>query len=469
MVEMKFAIGGIAHETNTFSTLRTSIDDFHILRGDEILNDKFWSSYGEVEWAPTILATAYPHGLVEKGTYLNLKEELLDRLKSSLPVDGIFLDLHGSMEIEEIGDGEGDLSMAVREVVGAETPIVASLDLHGNISHELARNVNILTALRTAPHQDWEQTRERAVKHLIRCAKKEIRPVNVLLKLPLILPGEFAVTDAEPASSLYGKLEDLDREEGLLDGSIMIGCAWTDSPRTSVSVIVVAEDEEHEAEARKRAMALAQDIWTERRNFAPEVETVPVEEAVDIAMRAQEGPVFISDSGDNVTAGGAGDVPFILDALLRSGATEAVIAGITDSQAVSACARGKVGSEFSLCIGGKLDRVNGYPLEIKGTIQYVHPTRLAVIKVNGIEVVLISDRRAFTTLQDFEEAGVDPLRRKIIVVKLGYLFPEIRKIARKAIMALSPGFTTLEIEKLPYERIKRPIFPLDRDCNFELL
>ena len=463
---MKFAIGGIKHETNTFSTLRTRIDDFHVLRGDEVLKDRLWDSFGEVKWIPTLLAGAFPHGLVEKEAYLDLKEELLDRLRSSLPLDGVFLDLHGAMEIEEIGDGEGDLAKSVREMVGADIPIVASLDLHGNVSHELARNVNVLTAFRTAPHRDGEQTMERAVKHLIRCAKEKMRPANVLIKLPLILPGEFAVTDVEPARSMYGKLYELEREEGILDASITIGCAWTDSPRTAVSVVLVAEDDAHEKRAYELASGLAHDIWTRRQNFAPDVETVPTTEAIDIAMRIREGPVFISDSGDNVTAGGAGDVPVMLEELVRAGATEALVAGITDPQAISDCTRVKEGSELSLQIGGKLDRVNGFPLEVKAIVKRVHPPKFAIIKVNGVEVVLISERRPFTTLNDFQEIGINPLERKIIVVKLGYLFPEIRKVAKKAIMALSPGFTSLELEKLPYRRIKRPIFPLDKNCEF---
>lgn len=191
-----------------------------------------------------------------------------------------------------------------------------------------------------------------------------------------------------------------------------------------------------------------------------------MKEAIDAAMGIGEGPVFISDSGDNVTAGGAGDIPTILGGLLRAGATEAVVAGITDPQAISACARAKEGSELSLHIGGKLDGVNGHPLEVKGMVERVHPPGLAIIKIKGVEVILISERRAFTTLKDFQEAGIDPLERRMIVVKLGYLFSEIRNIASRAIMALSTGFTSLEVEKLPYKRVKRPIFPLDKDCEF---
>jgi microcystin degradation protein MlrC len=230
-IAVRFAVGGISHETNTFSTLRTKITDFNIRRGDGILEGKFWGSFGGVEWVPTLLAEAFPHGLVEKYAYLRLREEMLDRLSSSLPLDGVFLDLHGAMEVEEVGCGEEDLAKSVREVVGDDVPIVASLDLHGNISHGLVNKINVLTALRTAPHTDGERTRERAARHLVRCVKEGIKPSSALVKLPLILPGEFAVTDVEPANSLYAKLYELEGENGIIDASIFVGCAWTCAPQ----------------------------------------------------------------------------------------------------------------------------------------------------------------------------------------------------------------------------------------------
>jgi len=463
---MRCAIGGISHETNTFSTLRTRIDDFHVQRGDQILDDKFWGSFNNVDWVPTLLAEAFPHGLIEKDAYLTLRNELLDRLSSSLPIDGVFLDLHGAMEVEGMGCGEDDLSKSIREIVGTEIPIVASLDLHGNISRELASSINVLTALRTAPHTDGAQTRERAVRHLLRCVKEGIRPSNTLIRLPLILPGEFAVTAIEPAKSLYERLAKLEHEEGILDASIMIGCAWTDSTRTSVSVIVCREDEKYNSQAFERAADLAREIWNRRWEFAPEVETLNIDEAIERAMKAKERPVFISDSGDNVTAGGAGDIPIILERLLKSGVTESVVTGIIDPEAVSICAKAKSGSRVHLQIGGKLDKVNGHPLKVTGIVKHVVPSRIAVIEVDGVEVILLSGRWQSADTRGFQEAGINPLDRKIIVVKLGYLFPEIRNIARRSIMALSPGFTSLDIEKLPYKHIKRPIYPLDKDFEF---
>jgi len=463
--KIRCAICGIRHETNTFSTLKTELENFRVRRGEEILQDGLFSSFEEVEWVPTLLAGAPPHGLVSRETYLKLKEELLERLSDALPLDGVYMPLHGAMEVGEIGDGESDLVGSVRELIGEEVPIVASLDLHGNIAPAFAEKANLLTAYRTTPHVDGFQTGMRAVRHLIRCVKEGIRPVNVLVKIPLLLPGEYAITDVEPSRSLYASLRDVESEDGIMDASILIGCAWTDSPHTSVSVIVVAEGEEKVQRARELAFGLAREIWNRRWEFGPEVETLPVEEAIRKAMTAKEHPVVISDSGDNVTAGGAGDMPILLEKLLELGATDAVIAGITDPDAVAGCIQAGVGSEVTLKVGGKLDEVNGYPIEVKGIVENIDPPSLVLLKVEGVRVMLIPDRRPIVALDDFDRVGINPLEQRIIVVKLGLLFSQIREIARRSIMALSPGFTSLRLDQLPYRRIRRPIFPLDGDLS----
>jgi len=461
---MRLAICGIRHESNSFSTMKTEIENFRVARGPEVIQNDFWKSFQDVEWVPTLVAGASPHGLVSKNAYLELKTELINRLSDSMPVDGVFMSLHGAMHVEDLGDGESDLIRSVREVVGLDVPITGSLDLHANVSPILAESTNVLTAYRTAPHVDGTETMNRAVRHLINCVWDGSRPHNVLIKLPLLLPGEYAVTKTEPARSLYARLPEIESEQGVLDASILIGCAWTDSPYTSVSVIVVGE--ENSREAHKYAASLARDIWSRREEFVAEVETASVEEAIGIAMRRNERPVVISDSGDNVTAGGAGDIPIFLEKLLDAGATDAVIAGITDPDAVERCIQEGVGSEITLKIGGKMDKVNGYPFEVTGAVEHVDSPSLAVLKIEGVRVILVSDRRAFTSLRSFQQAKIDPMEQKIIVIKMGLLIGDIRDIARKAIMALSPGFTSLALDQLPYKQLSRPIFPLDADFEW---
>ncbi len=467
---MRIAVGGLQHETNTFSPLRTRLGHFWIDRGEVITDAPFWKRYRQrgIELLPTLSASASPHGLVERGAYEAIKGELIERLAGVLPVDGVYLDLHGAMEVETIGDGESDLVSAIRDVVGPDICIAASLDLHGNIGARLVQQTNVLTALRTAPHRDGEQTRARALDLLIRSLAAGLRPVTTMVKLPLLLPGEFAVTDAEPARALYAGLEALAAQPGVLDASLMISCAWTDSPETGASAIVVAESDP--AIGRRVALVLARRVWDQRTTFGPEVETATVDEAISRARSSPEPSVFLSDAGDNVTAGGAGDLPYVLERLLAAHVPDAVVAGIADAPAVSRCTAAGVGGHVSLSIGGTLSGATVAPVRVNGTVAHLDAgdrATQAVVTIEGVDVILTSDRRAFTTPGAFHRAGIDPLKHKIVVVKLGYLFPELRNVAPRAMMMLSPGCTDLHIERLPYARIRRPVYPLERDVTWE--
>jgi microcystin degradation protein MlrC len=186
-------------------------------------------------------------------------------------------------------------------------------------------------------------------------------------------------------------------------------------------------------------------------------------------MHALERPVYLSDSGDNVTAGGAGDIPLFAERLLALGAQEAVVAGLADPQAVAQCAAAGRGAEVSLSIGGKLDRAHAAPLAVRGRVLHLGgaPVTTAALRVDGVSLILAADRRPFTDRASIAAAGVDPALAKIVVVKQGYLFPDLTDHAPRAIMALSPGATDLRLERLPYRRLARPIYPLDGDVAWE--
>lgn len=455
---MRIAVAGIGHETNTFSSLRTNLSDFWVRRGDDCVPRDLREAFGgELEFAPCLTASATPNGLVTLQAYNTLKVELLDRLKAQLPVDGIYLALHGAMDVEELGDGETDLLREIRALVGPSVPIAASLDLHGNLSPEFVASVNILSALRTAPHIDGTETRLRTFRHLIRAIREGKTLQTEMVKLPLLLPGEWAVTAVEPSKSLYEHILEIERHEGIWDASLMISCAWTDSPFTSVSTLVVGENA---TLAGSLARSYADLVWSKRKEFGPEVETISVDEAIAAAVAFPNGPVFISDSGDNVTAGGAGDVTFTLRKLIELDLQDVLYAAVTDPAAVQQCESVEVGQIVSLSLGGKLDTVSALPLDIDAQVLRLEKGT-ATVQVGGVTIVITDGRRPFHTLEAFQPSGVDPLAMKIVVVKQGYLAPELREACSATFMAMSPGFTDLRIEALPYRRIHRPIYPLD--------
>ncbi len=469
----RVAIGGIWHETNTFSPVLTGYESFSIARGDAVLEGGLHDvgRKKDVELVPTFIARAVPSGLVLKDTYLRLKQELLEQFRAALPVDGVYLKLHGAMEVENTGDGESDLVSAVREIVGPEVLVAVSLDLHGNISPAVVEKSDMLTAFRTAPHRDEDETCRRALALLVRALEEELRPVPVMVKPPLLLVGEKAMTDCEPAKSLYSRLGEIDAATGIMDSSLLVGCAYTDSPFTSASVIVVAENDSELARAQARA--LAREVWYRRREFKFGLEVATVDDAIRTAMQSPDTPVFITDSGDNVTAGGAGDIPFILERLLALGAQDALVAGIVDPVAVAECAGAGVGAKVGLAVGGKLDPAYGAPLEVTGVVENLGATGKgaendsAILRIGGVSVILTKRRRVFEDIESIASCGIEPIKQKIVVVKLGYLYPDLEEHAQRAIVALSPGSTNLDVTRLAYQKLHRPIFPLDKDLEWE--
>jgi microcystin degradation protein MlrC len=465
-VPMRVALGGIAHESNTFSPLPTSIGDFKIVRDGELLKDevaRFLIGEG-VEVIPTIYAWALPSGVVSKKAFLRLEDELIKALEDIDNLDGVCLFLHGAMEVEGIGDGETHLLKRVRETVDFRTVVSVALDLHGNLNPQITNYADVLTAYRTAPHVDIFETRLKAAKLLIRSIKTGIKPTSIIVKPPVLLPGEYVVTSIEPAANIYHNLEEIDQKPDVIDSSMLVGMAWADTPHASASAVVVSKGKA-ESEAHKIACELAETYWNKRRDFRVEVESGEIDEMIKAAKASTRNPVFISDSGDNVTAGAPGDVPFFIECLLEFKVEDTVVAGIYDPDAVNLCRGIGLGGYVKAFIGGKIDRVNGYPVEVKGKVVNLTDGG-AVLRVDGVDILLTSRRRGWTSIEDFTEFGVNPAEKKIVVVKLGYLTPDFRRMARLALMALSPGCTNLVMEKLKYERVRRPLYPLDKDFSW---
>ena len=268
---MRIAIGGLSHETNTFNTIPTRMEDFEAARGRDILNSeaaRLLLSMG-VEVIPTVYFRAIPSGLVEKGAYLGLKEEIIRLIGEAGRVDGVYLKLHGAMEVEGLGSGELDLVEDVRRLVGDDVLISLSLDLHGNVSPRLCEEADIVTAYRTAPHTDVAETEMRAASLLADCILRGLKPASTIVKPPLLLPGEMFITDIEPASSLVKKLKIIDGKQGVLNSSLLVGCAWTDTFYAGASVIVVSKGDRRPTYTE--ACKLAQEYWDLRGKFRFEV------------------------------------------------------------------------------------------------------------------------------------------------------------------------------------------------------
>jgi len=472
---MRIAVGGFRIESCTFSPLLVREQDFHVLRGTRLLEAyPFRSKYSGVEFVPLINAGALPGGPVERSFYESVKDEFLQGLRERGPWDGLFLHMHGAVNVAGMDDAEGDLLVAIREAVGPACLIAASYDLHGNVSGRVMDCIDILSAYRTAPHVDGPETLERVCALLVKCIAGSIRPHKAFVPVPILLPGEKTSTEWEPGVSLYRLIPGVLQGDAVLDASILIGYVWADEPRSSACVIALGTDGE---EVHKAAVALARRFWNVRHEFRFGVTADSVDRCIQMALDAPERPVVVSDSGDNPTAGGAGDIPYVLERMQALGATDAVFASITDPEAVSTCEAAGSGAEVEFLLGGKLDPIHGSPLRVKGCVASLvqQPwlldrtgdkdvvNRMAVVDVQGIQVIVTERRSVFHRVADFRNLGIEPGQHKIVVVKIGYLEPELKALAAKALLALSPGAVNQDITSLPFRRIQRPMYPFDPD------
>lgn len=466
----RIAFGGIQIECSTYSRIRARMEDFRVKRGQELGDEHFFSLLKTYPYSfqPTLLATAVPGGPVEGETYHALKAEFLRRVTALLPLDGLYLAMHGAMYVDGMQDAEGDWISAARQAVGKDCLITASFDLHGNLSRRVIDNLDMLSAFRTAPHIDREETAKRACDMLVHCLDRQIRPTLVWSPIPVLMPGERTSTLYEPAKHLWAQLPGMNAEPGVLDASLLVGYVWADEPRATASAVLTGTRPDL---LKRDALSLAQQYWDARQAFQFSVPTGTLSECIERAQRLDTKPVVISDSGDNPTGGGTGDRAEALAELLRQHARDAVIAGIADRPATDACYRAGVGATLPLKIGGTLDPVGSKPVEVTAKVVFLLstdnvPERQAVIEVSGISVVLTARRRPFHEIRDFTLLGLEPTRFKIVVVKAGYLVPEIAEIANPNLMALTDGAINQDIEHLPENKYRVPSYPFVPDLRW---
>ena len=463
---------GIRNESNTFSTLPTSEIDFNVLRGEDVLKNQLWAGEGlkrGIEFIPTLHAYAWPGGVVEHSVFEKYMNEILDGIKNAGKLDGIYMDMHGALHVDGYADAQATLIKEIRAIVGDEVLIAGSFDLHGNLSPEFQQHINILTGYRTAPHRDGAETKVRAITMLADAMEKGLKPYIACVTIPILVPGEMSITEVEPLHSIYAQIPKVAQKEGIMDASIFAGYCWADLPRSAMRVFVVANDKRYAAAAKSEADLIAQQIWDRREEMILDVPSGSIDEMIEKSKEYQK-TVFISDSGDNTTAGAPGDNPQVLEALIRNKASKALYAGLVDADALQKCVEAGLNGSVELMLGGRVDNLFGRPLPVKGRVIFLSPDSImetdrgaAVIDVNGIKTVLLKTRRSFVTVRDFEEIDIKPLEYNIVVVKLGYLYPELRDIAPVHLMALTSGFCNLDMTTLPFEKVTRPSYPLDKD------
>ncbi|MBE9637347.1 M81 family metallopeptidase [Salipiger mangrovisoli] len=467
--KQRIAVGGIHTECSTYNPVLIRAEDFTVMRGAELTASAYFAflPQDDVELLPLLHARAVPGGPVDRPAYEAFKADLLSRLEAALPLDGVYLAMHGAMHVDGMWDAEGDWIKAVRDLVGPEVPISVSYDLHGNVSQRIIDQIDMFAAYRTAPHIDVAETMQRAWDMLLRCLRTGAKPFVTWAKIPVLMPGERSSTEDEPAKSLYAALPVHDARPGIWSADQMVGYVWADEPRGTAAAIVTGTDA---AEAEAVAAELAQAYWDARGTFAFGPVTGPLDEMLDIAAQAKTAPVILAESGDNPTGGGVGDNGLVLKALIARDWQDALIAGITDPEAVTACFGAGVGAELVLTVGAKLDPAGESATARFTVVNLVEGAggafAQAVVKTGGITVVLAARRRPYHNFDDFALLGLDPRTVGLLVVKSGYLSPDLAPIANPNLMALTDGVVNQDIPRLASQHRAPGIYPWDQHAAF---
>lgn len=474
----RIAIAGLAIESSTFSPALTNEEAFHARYGTDVFSAYRFLAVdsplrNQAEWVPTIVGKSLPGGAVTREAYESLVNKTLDSLKKNLPYDGLWFDIHGAMSVVGLDDPEGDFITRIRKVTGKKTIISTSMDLHGNVSWRLAQNTDLITCYRMAPHEDAMETKERAVKNLLqRIESGKGKPAyKAYISIPVLLPGEKTSTRIEPGKSIYKAVAPAAAQNGIIDAAIWIGYAWADEPRNHAVVMVTGDDKE---KVIHTANQLAQRFWNARSQFSFVAPTGTLTECLDKALASSKHPFFISDSGDNPTAGGAGDVTWTLTQILArpefkpENGPALIYASIPGPELVKSAIAAGVGGQVEGYAGAKVDARFAPPLLISGKVESIEygdkdAEVEVVVRVGCIHIIFTQKRKPYHKERDFTRLGLNPRKTDIVVVKIGYLEPELYAMRADWLLALTLGGVDQNLERLGYKRIQRPMFPLDKE------
>jgi len=486
---MRVAVGGYLAVANSFATQRTGLEQFQRsqLSGDELIKRMgrgdsaiagFLHGAREQSWNVVPLHYFFP-GLAGKNTdegHRWAKETLVKSLRAAHPVDGVFLQLHGTSASESIPDCDGDLLRAIRGVAGDRVPVMASLDGHANVSQLMVAEATMLIGVKTNPHYDFLTVGQHAARVMAGVFDGSLRPAMAWAQPALVAPlQKLFVAPGWPMDHLMRLGRNRAAANGrVLDVSLLGGFFVSDRRETGPSVVVTTDQEP--SLGREIADEIKEACWARRREFLTDM--VPVADAVREAIATDENPVVLGDLADSGGAGTPGDGTAILAELLKQNARSAVVGNIADAAAVQQAIAAGIGKEVTLTVGGKVDRFHGEPVSISGRVRVIHdgiytastkfnfgtyhrgPT--IVVDCGGTEVILTSRACLVFEPNHFRSLGIEPLERKILVCKAELQHRAgMAGVARTFIDVDAPGLATQDLRRLPFKEIRRPVFPLD--------
>lgn len=486
----RILVGECKQEVSSFNPVPSRYEDFIVLRGAELLDVhqglntemtgalEVFASRPGLEVVPTYSARSITSaGTLRQADFDRIAREYSTELAAALPVDAVYLSLHGAMAAEDELDPEGHLLELTRRAVGPDVPIVISLDLHGIPTRKMLRNCDALTAFHTYPHVDFAHTGTRAAHLLLRILDGEVDPVMAFVPVPALVRGDELITETGLFGQVIRSAQALEQGTGALAAGMFIGNPFTDVPELQTYSFVIRDGTADTAAAQ--AQDLARQFWAVRERL--QAHLTPIEEAVDSVERAA-GTVILVDAADATSSGASGDSNVILRALLERGYSGRVLAPIVDAEAVAAAVEAGVGNIVQTTIGGKLDTGRFTPLPFTATVHMLsegtfvsesngavwHAGTTAVLRSGSYTVIATSRAVNLFDRSLFYAHGQDPQRFDAVIVKSPHCQPHMFDDWAEATINVDvPGSTSADLHSLGHTKCPRPIFPLDADVSFQ--
>ena len=477
----KVLVAQFVTESNANIPYKTDLENYDLRFGEDAISQMNMGTVfadAGIEVVPSVYANGFSGGVVTRNAFDYIENRLLNDIRANLgTLDGMFLHLHGASEVEDIGSGDHHILKEVRKLVGPYMPIVVACDPHGNLCKEYVDGTTVIRSYRESPHTDLADTVKTCCRYLVDLLehRRNIRPAY--RKLPLILGGEQSVSADEPVRSFNQYMDEMEKDPRILSASWHVGYLRHDCPEAGCGVVVIPATGADHAYDEQKADELAAYVWGKRHEFPYTGTSAQPDEALRMALNCPDKPSFITDSGDNVTSGAQGANTFILRQVLAVPDLhkKVLFAAIHDAKLCHALLSLPIDTVTNASVGMGFDSLSApVPLTLRvlykgiqeGTHMYGEDGSygpLVTVAVEGTPLVLtITDNNhSFVEEHQLDACGVDWKNFDIIVVKQGYIHPELKAAGALCVMSLTDGATPQDTRLIPFKRIMRPMFPID--------
>ncbi|MDX1822050.1 MAG: M81 family metallopeptidase [Paracoccaceae bacterium] len=482
----RVALAGFLHETNTFAPSPADMAAFvqgggymPMVRGAALMtagrniNLGIGGAVAHGEGAgwdmvPVLWCGAIPSAHVTRAAYEAITTEIVEGIKAALPLDGVFLDLHGAMVAEHEDDGEGVLLSRVRAVVGPDVPIVTALDLHGNITAKMVVSADALVGFRTYPHVDMAETGRRAAVQLDALMARGEPFAKAFRRLDFLIPIAWQSTVMEPAAGIYDRMAALEGGD-VASVSFFPGFPAADFPECGPTVVAYGATQ---AAADAAADAVVADVRAAEPAFAGRAydPDAGVAEAMRIAATATK-PVVIADTQDNPGAGGDSNTTGMLRALVRANAQRAAIGIMVDPAAAAAAHAAGQGAEIDIALGGFSNIPGDSPYQARFTVETLSDGKFiasgpfyggapldlgpsACLRIGDVRIVVSTHKAQMADQQMFRFVGIEPTAQAILVNKSSVHFrADFQPIAETILVCTAPGPMPISPASLSWTRL----------------